>query len=168
MYKMASRVGSRASGTDGSDFSHRETIALHYQRAVELKKKCKQLSLLQIISVFVLALTSLLSSLHPPSLIIITGYLIALPSIHFGLRRNSFVLVNIYGTCCVLLGVFPASYSLYKVFFKDASFLSRFDVHSFLIVVQCSIVMILNVYGAYLAKNLMVLWQPKSSSNNRV
>lgn len=28
---MASRAGPRASGTDGSDFQHRERVATHYQ-----------------------------------------------------------------------------------------------------------------------------------------
>lgn len=28
---MASREGPRAAGTDGSDFQHRERVALHYQ-----------------------------------------------------------------------------------------------------------------------------------------
>uniref|UniRef100_A0A8C0TPE3 Protein jagunal homolog 1 n=1 Tax=Canis lupus familiaris TaxID=9615 RepID=A0A8C0TPE3_CANLF len=28
---MASRAGPRAAGTDGSDFQHRERVAMHYQ-----------------------------------------------------------------------------------------------------------------------------------------
>jgi len=40
---MASRAGPRASGTDGSDYSHRETVASHYQTSADLKlsvRKC--------------------------------------------------------------------------------------------------------------------------------
>lgn len=31
VFTMASREGPRAAGTDGSDFQHRERVALHYQ-----------------------------------------------------------------------------------------------------------------------------------------
>lgn len=31
VFNMASREGPRAAGTDGSDFQHRERVALHYQ-----------------------------------------------------------------------------------------------------------------------------------------
>ncbi|NP_001230668.1 protein jagunal homolog 1 isoform 3 [Mus musculus] len=32
---MASRAGPRAAGTDGSDFQHRERVAMHYQMRYE-------------------------------------------------------------------------------------------------------------------------------------
>ena len=40
---MASRSGPRALGTDGSDYKHRETVASHYSKSVDLKvsvRKC--------------------------------------------------------------------------------------------------------------------------------
>ncbi|XP_053324820.1 protein jagunal homolog 1 [Spea bombifrons] len=40
---MASRAGPRASGTDGSDFQHRERVAGHYQMSVSLKSEIKKL-----------------------------------------------------------------------------------------------------------------------------
>ena len=36
---MSSRAGPRASGTDGSDFSHREKVASHYKDSVKWKSK---------------------------------------------------------------------------------------------------------------------------------
>ncbi|KXJ14046.1 protein jagunal homolog 1 [Exaiptasia diaphana] len=38
---MSSRGGPRASGTDGSDFSHRERVASHYRESVRQKIKVK-------------------------------------------------------------------------------------------------------------------------------
>lgn len=38
---MASRDGPRASGTDGSDFTHRQRVASHYKESVQWKAKLK-------------------------------------------------------------------------------------------------------------------------------
>ena len=38
---MASRAGPRATGTDGSDFTHRERVASHYKESVLWKAKLK-------------------------------------------------------------------------------------------------------------------------------
>nr|BAB32013.1 unnamed protein product [Mus musculus] len=40
---MASRASPRAAGTDGSDFQHRERVAMHYQMSVTLKYEIKKL-----------------------------------------------------------------------------------------------------------------------------
>ncbi|XP_068763764.1 tubulin monoglycylase TTLL3 isoform X2 [Struthio camelus] len=40
---MASRGGPRATGTDGSDYQHRERVASHYQMSVALKSEIKKL-----------------------------------------------------------------------------------------------------------------------------
>ncbi|KAK1802400.1 hypothetical protein P4O66_022060, partial [Electrophorus voltai] len=42
---MASRSGPRASGTDGSDFQHRERVAAHYQMSVALKSEIRKLNM---------------------------------------------------------------------------------------------------------------------------
>ncbi|KAJ3584701.1 hypothetical protein NHX12_015196 [Muraenolepis orangiensis] len=42
---MASRAGPRASGTDGSDFQHREKVASHYQMSVALKSEVRKLNI---------------------------------------------------------------------------------------------------------------------------
>ncbi|XP_053157573.1 protein jagunal homolog 1 isoform X1 [Hemicordylus capensis] len=45
---MASRAGPRATGTDGSDFRHRERVAEHYQMSVSLKSEIKKLIYMQV------------------------------------------------------------------------------------------------------------------------
>ncbi|CAL8302190.1 protein jagunal homolog 1-B [Gadus morhua] len=42
---MASREGPRATGTDGSDFKHRERVAAHYQMSVALKSEVRKLNI---------------------------------------------------------------------------------------------------------------------------
>lgn len=44
-----SRAGPRASGTDGSDFQHRERVANHYQMSVSLKNEIKKLTYAHIL-----------------------------------------------------------------------------------------------------------------------
>uniref|UniRef100_A0A8C8UPG0 Protein jagunal homolog 1 n=1 Tax=Peromyscus maniculatus bairdii TaxID=230844 RepID=A0A8C8UPG0_PERMB len=39
---MASRAGPRAAGTDGSDFQHRERVAMHYQMRYERDAQTNQ------------------------------------------------------------------------------------------------------------------------------
>ncbi|XP_003217932.1 protein jagunal homolog 1 [Anolis carolinensis] len=45
---MASRAGPRATGTDGSDFRHRERVAQHFQMSVSLKSEIKKLIYMQV------------------------------------------------------------------------------------------------------------------------
>lgn len=40
---MASRAGPRAAGTDGSDFQHRERVAVHYQMRYEVSQELQGL-----------------------------------------------------------------------------------------------------------------------------
>ncbi|XP_017163589.1 protein jagunal homolog 1-B isoform X1 [Poecilia reticulata] len=46
---MASRAGPRASGTDGSDFQHRERVASHYQMSVALKSEIRKLNIVHVL-----------------------------------------------------------------------------------------------------------------------
>ena len=39
---MASRAGPRATGSDGSDFQHRERVAAHYQASVKAKSSIRK------------------------------------------------------------------------------------------------------------------------------
>ena len=154
---MASRAGARASGTDGSDFAHRERVAPHYLKIANIKKKFKPLVTLQALTLLSVLATAVLLFPHLPLTLTVFGYLIGLPAIHFGLRRNSTLLVNVYSSCCVLLGVFPASFALYKM----ASVGTGWDVTSVFLGVQSATVLLLSVIGAYLSKELYVLWGPK-------
>ncbi|TRZ01461.1 hypothetical protein DNTS_013966 [Danionella cerebrum] len=46
---MASHVGPRAAGTDGSDFKHREKVASHYQMSASSKSEIKKLTVVHFI-----------------------------------------------------------------------------------------------------------------------
>lgn len=143
-------------GTDGSDFAHREKVAPHYLKTSNIKKKFKPLVTLQALCLISVLATAVLLFPHPPLMLTVCGYLCGLPAIHFGLRRNSIVLVNVYGACCVVLGVFPVSFTLYKTVVGGAGL----DITSIFLVVQSGTVLLLNVIGAYLSKELMMLWAP--------
>jgi hypothetical protein len=120
--------------------------------------------LLQLVALLCLVITSLLFPIHPPLLIVIFGYLFGLPSIHFAIQKNSFVLANVYGTCCVLLGIFPSSFSLYKLIFRESSTIGAFHI---VLIAECLVVVLLNTIGALIAKSLMVLWQPKPPRDHK-
>ena len=53
---MASRSGPRAEGTDGSDFSNRESIANHYKTSAELKTKVRKSMIPHMLMTFLLVL----------------------------------------------------------------------------------------------------------------
>ncbi|CAL8308061.1 unnamed protein product [Merluccius merluccius] len=52
---MASRAGPRATGTDGSDFRHRERVAAHYQMSVALKSEVRKLNIVHALIWFLMA-----------------------------------------------------------------------------------------------------------------
>jgi hypothetical protein len=60
LFKMSSRTGPRASGTDGSDFSHREKVASHYKDSVKWKSKLKLNLSLHLLCVVLGAIWSVL------------------------------------------------------------------------------------------------------------
>ena len=153
---MASRAGNRAAGTDGSDFAHRERVAPHYLKTTNIKRQFKPLLTLQALCLVSVLATAILLFPHPPLMLAVCGNLFGLPAIHFGLRRNSISLVNVYAACCVLLGVFPMSFTLYKTAVSGAGL----EVTNVFLGVQSATVLLLNVIGAYLSKELMMLWTP--------
>lgn len=57
---MSSRNGPRASGTDGSDFTHREKVASHYRDSVKWKSKLKLNLSLHLLCVSLVATWSIL------------------------------------------------------------------------------------------------------------
>ncbi|XP_056125686.1 protein jagunal homolog 1-B [Rhinichthys klamathensis goyatoka] len=61
---MASRAGPRASGTDGSDFQHRERVAAHYQMSVALKSEIKKLNIAHAVVWFLIAAQVVVSQLN--------------------------------------------------------------------------------------------------------
>ena len=61
---MSSRSGPRASGTDGSDFSHREKVATHYKDSVKWKSKLKLNLSLHLICIMLGGIWSVLGYLR--------------------------------------------------------------------------------------------------------
>ncbi|XP_028837137.1 protein jagunal homolog 1-B [Denticeps clupeoides] len=61
---MASRAGPRASGTDGSDFQHRERVASHYQMSVALKSEIRKLNIVHMIIWTLILAQAIVSQLH--------------------------------------------------------------------------------------------------------
>uniref|UniRef100_A0A8C1PVT6 Jagunal homolog 1b n=1 Tax=Cyprinus carpio TaxID=7962 RepID=A0A8C1PVT6_CYPCA len=61
---MASRSGPRATGTDGSDFQHRERVASHYQMSVALKSEIKKLNIAHAVVWLLVAAQVVVSQLN--------------------------------------------------------------------------------------------------------
>lgn len=158
---MASGYGVRAKGTDGGDFAHRERVATHYQRSVLLKKRLKLVLLLQVLcSLYTLVLSVISQDI--PSILTSLGYAIGLPSAWHSLKRNNAHLINIYGVCSSLLGIFPMGFTLY-------SFLWSYGVVSYQWArfIEAILVIITNIGGAFYAKELMTMWYTPSSQPTR-
>ena len=155
---MASSVGPRARGTDGSDFLHREQVAKRYKISAELKPKLKKVLVLQTLcAAFCLGLG--LVSVNYLFLITFFGYLCGISFCYFALKKNNPSYMNIYGCCCSILGVFPMVYLLYSSLWtgqvKDYRYL-KLPVAVF--------VVLSNTYGMYFAKKLMSAWEGTDKS----
>ena len=159
---MAARYGPRTSGSDGSDYSHREQVAVHYQQSVLLKRR---LSWVLYSQLPLLLLSPLLSGLVygdkilVPFLLCSIGYLIGIPSAYYGRLRNNAVLMNIYGVCCVMLGIFPMSYQLFNIFHHHTGHYLAFLVGVY--------IMVTNTAGALCARGLMVAWEPATKKTKQ-
>lgn len=153
---MAGRVGPRAAGTDGSDFTHRERVATHYQTSVILKSRLKYVLYAQsVIAILCLAI-GLLVKYDYCCLLCFSGYLIGVPVAAFSLRKNNVNLINLYGTACSMLGVFPMMFILYLSVWTGT--LNRYRA---LRMATAMLVVVVNALGMYLAKNLMYTWTKK-------
>ena len=159
---MAARYGPRASGSDGSDYSHREQVAVHYQQSVLLKRR---LSWVMYAQLPLLVLSLLLSGIVygnqilVPFLLCTIGYLVGIPSAYYGSLRNHSILMNIYGNCCIVLGVFPMSYQLFHIFQHHTG-----DYLAFLV---GACIMVVNIAGALCARGLLVAWEPATKNKKQ-
>ncbi|XP_071956541.1 protein jagunal homolog 1-like [Antedon mediterranea] len=110
---MASRTGSRPSGSDGSDFDHRERVADHYKISAVLKPKMKICMLLNlVVAVKIAALDGALHmDLLPPPIdtikiqpwhyIIICSFLSSIVGLS-SLSKSNGALLNVYKTGTLL------------------------------------------------------------------
>lgn len=153
---MATRVGPRAEGTDGSDFVHREQVARHYRTSAELKPKLKQVLALQALCGLVCLSLGLLVQYDYSSLLCFSGYLLGVPLGFYSLSHNHVSSLNVYGTCCSVLGVFPMVYVLYLSLWPGLV-----EHYRYARITAAVAVILLNVWGMYYAKRLMAAWSQR-------
>jgi len=151
---MASNVGPRAKGTDGSDYLHRERVAGHYTVSAEVKPKLKKVLLLQVLCATLCLVISIMDQTNFVFLIAFTGYAVGIPLCHLSFKKNNTTFMNVYGVCCSVLGVFPMVYLLYISMWTGAVTQYRYlKLFSALAVVLC------NTTGMFYAKKLMEAWK---------
>lgn len=159
---MASSVGPRARGSDGSDYSHRERVANHYQKSAELKPKLKRILQLQLLSAIMCLAVGLVVRYDITCLISFSGYVCGLPLGFLALRNNSPTYINIYGCCCSVLGVFPMVYLLYVSLWTGVV-----DRYRYVRLGMAVMVILTNTTGMFYAKSLMTVWTVNSQRQKR-
>lgn len=150
---MASTIGPRAKGSDGSDYHHRERVASHYQISAELKSKLKRIIQLQILSALMCLAVGLVVRYDFACLLSFSGYAFGLPLGYLALKNNSSTYINLYGCCCSMLGVFPMVYLLYVSLWTGVV-----DQYRYVRLGMAVMVVIVNTTGMFYAKNLMKAW----------
>ena len=150
---MAGTVGPRARGSDGSDFTHRERVAGHYQISARTKPILRKVLLIQVFCAVMCLGVGLLVKYDIPSLLCFLGYVCGIPLCYVALNRNSVNLINLYGTSCSLLGAFPMFYTLYLFLWTGA--VTEYRQIRF---IQAVVVILVNAGGMYFAKKLMDAW----------
>lgn len=156
---MASKGGPRAAGTDGSDFTHREKVASHYQTSVTLKSRLKILLCVQSLLAVLCLAVGLLVRYDYCFLLCFSGYLVGIPLAYLSLSRNNVNFINTYGTACSMLGVFPMMFILYL-----SVWTGTLDRYRTLRLVSATVVVVTNALGMYVAKNLMYAWTNKGKN----
>ena len=156
---MAGRDGPRATGTDGSDFTHRERVAGHYRTSAVLKTRLKYLLCVQACLAVLCLAVGYLVHYDYCFLLCFSGYLVGVPLAYLSLKKNNVLFINTYGTACSMLGMFPMMFILYL--FVWTGVLNRYRV---LRLVSATLVVVVNALGMYVAKALVRAWtsNPKS------
>ncbi|XP_033113242.1 protein jagunal homolog 1-like [Anneissia japonica] len=178
---MSSRAGPRASGTDGSDFDHRERVAGHYRISAQLKPKIKICMLLNLfVSANIAALCgAIYLNLLPSSMEISKPqpwhYIIicsSLPSVIglASLSRSNAALLNIYKTGSLLFCIGGALFGLifqykqFQLYVQTGKGVLIFGLP--LIVIQyvaLSLYIIFNLINFRYASKLSAAWNFKGS-----
>ena len=159
---MASSVGPRAQGSDGSDFSHRERVASHYRVSAEMKPKLKKVLMLQFLCAAMCLSVAIVARFDFLSFLCFFGYAVGLPMAFYALKHNSAFCINIYGVCCSVLGVFPCMYILYMSLWSGA-----IQQYRYIRIALCVAVIMTNFMGMFCAKQLLAAWSPSSTSRSK-
>ena len=172
--KMSAGSGSRPTGTDGSDFHHRERVAEHYEKSVKLKNRLKNIIYLQILCAL---LALYVGVLHEDwtSLMTTIGYAIALPAGWRALSKNNKDFINIYGVACSMLGIFPMAFVLYRFLWTNVIVADRYRyiwstaiiLDRSLYLVEAVVIIGVNGVGLYHAKALMKAWEGSSKTRKK-
>ena len=159
---MASSIGPRAKGSDGSDFSHRERVASHYKISAELKPKLRKVLMLQVVCAVMCLSVGLIVHYDFPSLVCFSGYMCGLPLAFLALKRNNATYINLYGVCCSVLGVFPCVYVVYLSLWTGAV-----QSYRYVRLAVCVAVVLANAMGMFCAKHLMNAWTSSPTSRSK-
>lgn len=158
---MASKYGKRAAGSDGNDFLHRERVASHYQESAKWKNNLQKVLIFQLASVL-FSLGVAIFYFNYPSVLYVIGGSIGLPSCWRAIKLNNKNLINIYGVCCSMLGVFPMAFTIYSSFWTGGILTA-----ATLRITEALIAIIVCGIGAFHAKKLLMLWMGVSTRNRR-
>uniref|UniRef100_A0A1A7YAN4 Jagunal homolog 1b n=1 Tax=Iconisemion striatum TaxID=60296 RepID=A0A1A7YAN4_9TELE len=173
---MASRAGPRATGTDGSDFQHRERVASHYQMSVALKSEIRKLNIVHLLIWILMAAQVTVSQLSLVSHKVVASpyqweypYLLSIiPTVFsfLALPRNniSYLVISMIsaGLFCVApliyggMEMFPVAQQLYR-HGKAYRFIFGFSAVS---VMYLIIIIAVQVHGwqIYYSKKLLDQW----------
>lgn len=153
---MASNVGPRPRGTDGSDFLHRERVASHYTISAKMKPQLRKVFLLQMpCAVFCLGL-GIIVNFDLLCLVTFFGYVCGIPFGYLAIKRNNPSYMNVYGCCCSIFGVFPMVYLLYTSLWTGLV-----ADYRYMKLLLAAVVVLCNTTGMYFAKKLMEAWTNK-------
>ena len=153
---MTGRGGPRATGTDGSDYAHREQVASHYQQSVEMKSRLRYILPAQSALAVLCLAVGVTVKYDYCFLLCFSGYLVGIPLAYFSLKKNNVNFINTYGTACSMLGVFPMMFILYLSVWTGT--ITRYH---YLRLISAILVVVVNGLGMYVAKKLMVSWSSK-------
>ncbi|ESO08962.1 hypothetical protein HELRODRAFT_74654 [Helobdella robusta] len=184
---MASRVGSRPMGSDGTDFLHRERIAGHYQSSATNKSRFKWTIylhfLLGLLMIFRLSVSFfVLLNIRPPSFLQRMRlprawmweyvWLVSLMASMFGLfslRKNRFVLMQQFVIGWIIFGLGPVAYAMVTLFDELVKYWETRETTKlflgFPIVVLWNMFLVialqLHLFGLWFAWNLLRAWKPR-------
>eukprot|EP00731_Ephydatia_muelleri_P014982 Em0008g702a len=156
---MAARIGPRAQGTDGSDFSHRERVAERYQRSAELKPKMKGILCAQAACAISCLVLGIMVRFDYLFLAASLGYLIGITLCYSSLGRNTAPYIDVYGMSLSFLVVFPMVFELYSSLWSGVIEQLRVPRQTVAVVA-----ILLSGYGMHVAKLLKATWTQKNKN----
>ena len=150
---MASRFGPRAGGTDGSDFSHRETVASHYKDSVLFKNRLLKVIYAHFVLVVVVSCYLALVTDRPwwlfswmaTALTCVLGFL-AVPKNHSGL-------LTMFALNSLIVGMGSAGFGLYAYLSSHSG--------SLLVPAGCLIAILIHTIELAYSRALISSWKAK-------